>query len=91
MSNQSSNKGNPASKRMSNPNKKACRSRSWARGQKRKKQRVEAQEKREMDNRQRREQGLPTPWEEAQRDRAERRDQDPEVLERRRKWNEGVL
>ena len=46
----SKTKGNPASHRMSNDNLKARRKRSWARGQKRKEARREAQAKREAAN-----------------------------------------
>lgn len=45
MANQNSAKGNPASKRMSNSNLKARRERSWKRGQERKAQRIEDQQK----------------------------------------------
>lgn len=80
-----SNKGNPASKRMTNPRRKAARAVSWARGQRRKAARVEAQREREAANRQRRENGEPTPWEQSQIDRRDRRDKDPKVLKRREK------
>jgi hypothetical protein len=43
-------KGNPASNRMSNPNRKARRARCWARGEKRKAQRREDQARREAAN-----------------------------------------
>lgn len=78
-----SNKGNPASKRMTNANLKARRARCWARGQKRKAERVAAQQQREAANRGRRAQGLPTPWEIACELRADRRDRDERVLKRR--------
>jgi len=78
-----SNKGNPASKRMTNANLKARRARCWARGLKRKAERVKAQEERAAANRRRREEGLPTPWEIACELRADRRDQDPRVIKRR--------
>ena len=52
MSNQGkSNKGNPASHRMTNPNLKARRARSWAAGQKRKEARRRAQDERAAANR----------------------------------------
>lgn len=60
MSGQSSNKGNPASHRMTNPNHKATRARSWARGEKRKEARRRAQDERHAANVERLE---PTPWE----------------------------
>jgi len=44
-------KGNPAHKRMGNPVHKACRDRSWARGQARKAARRAAQAQREAANR----------------------------------------
>jgi hypothetical protein len=43
-------KGNPASTRMSNPNRKARRARCWARGEKRKEARRKAQAEREAAN-----------------------------------------
>lgn len=43
-------KGNPASTRMSNPNRKARRARCWARGEKRKAARRAAQAEREAAN-----------------------------------------
>jgi hypothetical protein len=69
----SSSKGNGASKRMSNPNHKATRARSWAKGETRKKARVEAQKQREAENKKLRAAGQPTPWEQARAARAERR------------------
>lgn len=78
-----SNKGNPASKRMTNANLKARRARSWARGLKRKAERVKAQEERAAANRQRREAGEDTPWQAACKERARRRAEDPRVNKRR--------
>lgn len=66
-------KGNPASKRMSNANLKARRARSWLAGQRRKAARVKAQKQREAANKELREAGLRTPWEEAKARRFERR------------------
>lgn len=73
MANTKSGKGNPASHRMSNANLKARRQRSWAAGQKRKEARRAAQKARERANAELRAQGLPTPWERAQRARLVRR------------------
>lgn len=47
---QTSQKGNPASKRMTNANLKDRRERSWIRGEKRKAERVKAQKVRENEN-----------------------------------------
>lgn len=60
--NQTSNKGNPASHRMTNPNLKARRARSWAAGQKRKEARRRAQEQRTEVNRGRLDNDESTPW-----------------------------
>lgn len=76
-------KGNPAGKRMSNPNRKARRARSWAAGQQHKAQRVAEQEARAQANRQRRARGEATPWELARQARAERRSNDHQVTARR--------
>jgi hypothetical protein len=70
---ENSNKGNPASKRMTNPRRKERRARSWLRGQKRKAERVKAQEERAAANRERRAEGLMTPWEIAKELRLDRR------------------
>ena len=78
-------KGNPASKRMSNAVKKATRARSWARGQRRKADRVKAQEARAEKNRAIRDDGGLTPWEVACEVRADMRDHDPKVISRREK------
>ncbi len=61
----SSQKGNPASKRMGNANLKARRAVSWRRGKLKKAARIEEQKMREAANRKRRAEGLLTPWEEA--------------------------
>jgi hypothetical protein len=66
-------KGNPASKRMTNPVRKTRRERCWRNGQKRKAERVKAQQEREAANRTRREAGDLTPWELACELRAARR------------------
>lgn len=50
MANQNSAKGNPASKRMSNPARSTRRSLCWQRGQKRKAERIEANRRRALDN-----------------------------------------
>lgn len=73
MANSQSNKGNPASKRMTNTKLQARRQRSWLAGQQRKATRVAAQKAREQANREARAAGLPTPWERRQADRATRR------------------
>lgn len=78
---------NPASKRMSNPALKGRRAMSWARGKRRKAERIEAQKRREAKNRLMRDRGEPTPWEAACEARAERRDSDPKVLQRRAMWS----
>ena len=69
------NKGNPASKRIGNPKRKARREASWARSQARKRKNREENEARAARNRELRAQGLPTPVELAQKARRERRDQ----------------
>lgn len=51
MAKDNGSKGNPAAKRMGNPNHKAVRGASWARGEKRKQKRREAQQARELANR----------------------------------------
>lgn len=69
MAKQNVNKGNPASKRMQNPNLKAKRARSWAKNQRAKAIRIaEAQAAFEANEVYRR-QGLPTPYEARQRAR----------------------
>lgn len=68
-----SGKGNPASKRMSNPKRKAARERSWERAQKRHKRNREAGEASAALNKQTRESGGLTPWEEARQARREHR------------------
>lgn len=50
LTNQQKTKGNPAHHRMSNTNRKARRARCWARGEKRKEVRREAQARREAAN-----------------------------------------
>jgi hypothetical protein len=52
----------------STPARKAMRERSYARGQVRKANRVEAQDKRAQANRVRRANGEPTPWEQSKLD-----------------------
>lgn len=63
---QSGGKGN-SKKRRQNEALKVRRALSWRRGQARKAARREAQEERAAANRLRREAGVPTPWEVAQR------------------------
>lgn len=82
MSGQSSNKGNPASHRMTNPNLKARRARSWAAGQKRKEANRRAQEQRAEVNRGITDAGDPTPWEVAKAVRWG----SPARLKKREKW-----
>lgn len=67
------NKGNPASKRMSNATKKATRARSWAKAQIKKARNRAANEERARINRECREQGIPTPAEVRRAERRERR------------------
>lgn len=69
-------KGNPATKRMGNATRKGRRAMSWARGEKRKDSRRQAQATRERVNRDLREAGVPTRWEAAQAARAARRHQE---------------
>lgn len=71
-----SSKGNPASHRMSNPNLKARRARSWLAGERRKEARRKAQAEREARNKELREAGKPTPWEAAKAARKARRAND---------------
>lgn len=70
MANQSSGKGNPAHKRMSNAQRKNRRAASWARGEKRKEARRQAQKARERVNAATRASGELTPWELAKATRA---------------------
>ena len=70
-----SSKGNPATHRMSNAALKERRAASWARGRRRKEARIKAQKDREKANRERRAQGIPTPWEVAKATRKTRRRQ----------------
>jgi hypothetical protein len=86
MAQASSSKGNPAHKRMSNTNLKARRAASWARGQRRKAQRVKEQTEREVANAARRADGEPTPWERVKAARAARRAADPKVQKRAKKF-----
>lgn len=73
MSNGSSAKGNPASKRMSNPKLKAKFARCWENGQRRKKARREAAALAEQRNRELIEAGELTPWQAAKAKAAARR------------------
>lgn len=73
MANTSSSKGNPASHRMSNKVLKERRASSWRRGEDRKALRRKEQEAAERRNRERRAQGLLTPWETAKAARTLRR------------------
>lgn len=75
MPNQTSSKGNPASKRMSNPHYKLKHEAAWKRSQVRKAARREAQQQRERDNKKLRAAGKPTAWEAAELLRRQRRDQ----------------
>lgn len=86
MAQASSSKGNPAHKRMGNANLKARRAASWARGQRRKAERVIEQKRRAEDNEQRRLDGHLTPWERAKKKRRERRAADPRVQKRAAKY-----
>lgn len=73
MANSSSAKGNPASTRMGNAALKSRRAASWARGEKRKAARREAQHKREVANVQLRLAGSFTAWEWSKATRAAKR------------------
>lgn len=75
-------KGNPAHKRMMNANLKNRRANSWLRGQRRKKERIAEQKRREEDNEQRRLDGHLTPWERVKEKRRQRRLADPKVQKR---------
>lgn len=70
---QNNSKGNGASKRMANPKRKASRERCWARGQKRKEQRIAAAAERAQLNAELRAAGDLTPWELARLKRTEKR------------------
>lgn len=74
------------SKRRSNVNLKAKRSRSWQRGQDRKDRRIAAQLDAQGINRKF---GV-TAWQTARQIRSARRAQDPEVQERRRRHEAGL-
>lgn len=65
MANTNSAKGNPASKRMTNAQRKTRRERSWRNGEERKALRRKEQDERAARNRQLRAAGEPTPWERA--------------------------
>lgn len=71
MSNQQSAKGNPASKRMGNPNRARRYTRNWEAQQKRKAVRIKEEKVREKENREAA--GYPTPWEFAKQVRSMRR------------------
>lgn len=70
---QNNSKGNGASKRMSNPRRKARREACWSRGQKRKEARRIAAEDAALRNSNARANGELTPWEKAKAARAARR------------------
>lgn len=82
MSNPSSLKGNPASKRMSNANLKARRASSWNAGEQRKKDRNAAQDAAKRRN----QDSGTTPWQQAKAARAARRRVDPAVQRRAREY-----
>lgn len=74
MANQNSAKGNPASKRMTNPKRKAKRERSWKKRQEVKAKNIAANERRRKANDDLRKVGQLTPYQErrlAQRDEYE--------------------
>lgn len=71
-------------KRRSNANLKARRARSWLRGEDRKKLVQVAQKAAHKANEALTAAGLPTPWQAAQKARADRRAHDPVVQQRRR-------
>lgn len=70
---QSSNKGNPASKRMSNTHRKEYRKALWNASERRKETRRKDQQAREKTNKELRAMGVLTPWESARKARREAR------------------
>ena len=72
-----------------NPARTTMRSLCFARGEKRKAERGEAQKAREEVNGLTRTLGMVTPWERAKAVRAAKRAADPEVQARRARWNHG--
>jgi hypothetical protein len=73
MAGQSSNKGNPASHRMSNSKIKERRARSWLHGENRKTANRKLQETRERKNKELRAAGKPTAWQMAKQARFAKR------------------
>jgi hypothetical protein len=65
VTNTNSAKGNPASKRMTNAQRKTRRERSWRNGEERKAERRKRQDEAAARNRQLRAAGELTPWEQA--------------------------
>jgi len=80
---------NPTGTRTGSPARTTMRSLCFARGEKRKAERREAQAEREKSNRYARDAGIFTPWEQARRARKAKRAADPEVQARRARWNRG--
>ena len=72
-----------------NPARTTMRSLCFARGEKRKAERRQAQKAREQVNRGLLEQNIPTLWQQAQAARAAKRAADPQVQARRARWNRG--
>jgi hypothetical protein len=77
-------KGNPASHRMSNKERKIRRQSSWARGEKRKDERRKTQQEAEKRNVLLVDSEKLTPWQEAKAARAARRAKDPRIVRQRR-------
>jgi hypothetical protein len=73
MANGNSAKGNPASHRMSNANRKAKRAERWAKARKRRDLANQANAQREQANTAARAAGEMTPWERAKAARAQKR------------------
>lgn len=76
-------KGNPAHKRIGNARHIACRAACWARGKKRKDERVKANHAAHTANRRLHANGELTAWELAKAQRRLRRSNDPVVQKRR--------
>ena len=72
-----------------NPARTTMRSLCFARGEKRKAERRQAQKAREQINRVLLGLNDPTPWQQSQTARAAKRAADPEVQARRARWNHG--
>ena len=80
---------NTGAKRTSNPAQTTMRSLCFARGEKRKAERRQAQAAREEVNGLVRTLGMEAPWERSKAARKAKRAADPEVQARRARWNHG--